>query len=464
MNEEPTYRSFSDFELYSPDQIVKIPLSGRSSISIWRIIAISFSVISFQIAYSVEYAICGSMMKSLNLSNLYITLIYSTGPIAGLFVQPIIAHYSDILRSKFGRRRPFIIAGGVFIIIGFAVLYYISDKLDNLTKSQRTSRIVTLGVTLLVINIAINMVQSPARAIIGDLVPKTQQVLANTIAAMMISFAGFIGNMTGIALLANIKTLNMHQITIITGSILIILGIVLTCIFGTEESLNEIPARVSPFKEMYFAIKTMPSPISQFAFVYGFAWMAYFPFQILIPDFFENDIFNGKNIQGNDFGMLVLAVSNAFGLLYLLFQPKIIEKFHSKYVFFVSQVIAMISLIVGCFLTNKYGLMFTYMPLGISLAVCNSIPFAVIAVTVPQEQMAVYMSVINIFVVIGQQLSQLIVCVGIMKLTNNTAYTIGTASIFAFVSACLCFRIDSSLSLTTYSEFDSRDVMNDPIK
>lgn len=466
MNDAQLLNSLTDFDTIPNDVVTRVPLESYSELPIWRIIAICFSVISFQTAYSVEYAVIPSLLKNLDIKGIKQTLFYLIGPVAGLFIQPIVSHYSDINRSRFGRRRPFIVIGGIIICIGYVVMYFIlADSFRN-----RNIQILLLAITLIIINVAINMVQAPSRAIVGDLIPKKQQILAHSISAIMISFAGCLGNLCGQFAIKDLKFLSRSQIIVISGVGIIALGIILTSIFAREEPLTEIPARESPFKEIVYSIKEMPTAISCFAIVNSFAWMAYFPFQILIASLFADEVFSrmfssyeSAYEEGMSFGMLVLAVSNGLGMLYLVFQPKILDFVHARYIFFASQIIAAASLIGSCFLSNKIKMLICFAPIGISLAVCNSLPFVVISVTIPNEQMAVYMSIMNIFVVTGQ-LIELFICHGLSHITKSTQYIIGSSSLFALISAALCFRIDKKISLKSMNNTEIPEYIHDPIK
>lgn len=449
-----------------------IPLASRMRLSILHIIGISFSILSFQIAYSVEFALGTPIMNKIDMSSGMKSFLWSTGPISGFFIQPIVGYYSDIYRSKMGRRRPFIIGGSIGIIIGFALLYYV-EALGSLFTNYNLWTHVFLVISLIVTNISINIMQGPARAILGDLVPKAQQVTANTIGSVMISFACFIGNLSGGLSLSEYTrgAFTNEQIVIICGVILILFGTVSTGLCGKEEPLTEVPARESPLKEIYHATVNMPRPILRVAIVYFLAWMSYYPYQVLMTDFFANDVFDGNArthdkpyMDGLAFGMLVMAATSAVAVVYAIFQPKIIERVNMKYVYFITQLFSAISLLLVFFVRNKWALMAILIPLSISLVASNSIPFTVVATCVPQEQMAIYMGVLNFFAVIGQQLAQLIINTGVASFTSNVGQVIGSGSVAALAAAILCFRIETPPSGIEQVDALLQFTSMDPIK
>ena len=449
-NENAEYNDFDELN----DEKRWIPLASRMKLSLLRIIGISFSILSFQIAYSVEFAIGTPIMQRIGFSQTIISLIWSLAPIAGFFTQPFVGYYSDILRCSFGRRRPFIISGAIGVIIGFSILYYV-EKLGLLCNNSKICTQIFLVISIIIINISINFIQGPARAILGDLVPKGQQVQANTVGSVMISFAGFIANLSGGIKLSKYMNgiFTDEQLVIIFGLVLIVIGVLSTCLCGREEPLTEVPAREPPIQEIFHATISMPKPILRIAWVYFFSFAAYYPFQTLVTDYFAKDIFHGdpkshdsQYVDGVSFGMLVLSVSSLVSVCYSVFQPKIVEHLNIKYLYFISLLAVTIVLISVFFVTNKIALMIIFIPLAINLSVSNSIPFTVVATCVPQEQMAVYMGVLNFFAVLGQQLSQIIVCTLIGQFAPKVGYVIGSGFIFSIIGCIFCFKIESPMN------------------
>ncbi len=63
---------------------------------------------------------CTPYLLQLGLSKAHTSLVWIAGPLSGLIMQPVIGVLADSSRSKWGRRRPFMIGGT--IIVGFALL------------------------------------------------------------------------------------------------------------------------------------------------------------------------------------------------------------------------------------------------------------------------------------------------------------------------------------------------------
>ncbi|KAH0791979.1 major facilitator superfamily transporter [Histomonas meleagridis] len=434
-----------------------VPLNQRESLSLFHIIGICCSMLAFQIAYSVEFALGTPIMSRLGIAQSVQSLIWFSGPLSGFIVQPLVGFYSDITMAKMGRRRPFIIAGVIGILIGFVLLLFVEPLGDAMGKSasaKKGLKIFIFTFALLLTNISINVLQGPSRTLVGDVVPKSQQVKANTVGSLMIGLAAIITNLIGGLDLAKKFKLSFdnEKLIFIVGIILIAIGVTITFVVAKEEPLRIKPVRANPLKEIFQAAKNVPKPVLRISIVFFFSWMAYYPFNIETTDFFGFDIYNGRSNgtaeqveqynDGVNFGMLVIAVSNVLVLIYGFFQEKVIQICGMKLAYALSQIIEGICLVLVFFVKNKWALMGIFAPLGISCNIFNSVPYAVVGTCVSQEQMGTYMGVLNSCCVVGQQISNFLLGSGVGALSKNwKAPIIGSGSVFAFLSALLCFWI-----------------------
>jgi solute carrier family 45 protein 1/2/4 len=69
-----------------------------------------------QLTYPQPYLI------SLGLSKTVLALVWIAGPLSGVLVQPYIGIKSDRSRNKWGKRRPYIIGGGLATIVSLMAL------------------------------------------------------------------------------------------------------------------------------------------------------------------------------------------------------------------------------------------------------------------------------------------------------------------------------------------------------
>jgi MFS family permease len=98
-----------------------------------------------------------------------VAFVWLAGPIAGIFGQVIVGLLSDNVWFMGGRRRPFIMIGGLISTIAFLALPNISgiSKVTGITDI-----ILIASVIALFLDLSINVTFNPARSIIADLTPE----------------------------------------------------------------------------------------------------------------------------------------------------------------------------------------------------------------------------------------------------------------------------------------------------
>ena len=129
-----------------------------------------------------------------------VALVWLAGPLSGIIAQPIVGMMSDKSWFMGGRRKPYIVMGG---ILGTAMLLAL-PQLGFISNSVGASIFVVAIVVSLLLDMSINVTFNPARAIIADVTPpgtertkgfSWMQVVSGTfgIAAYFVSVA--FGNM-----------------------------------------------------------------------------------------------------------------------------------------------------------------------------------------------------------------------------------------------------------------------------
>jgi len=107
-----------------------------------------------------------STRYDLHLEN--IALIWLMGPLSGLLVQPLVGWLSDRTWWLGGRRRPYLVAGGVTgALATFALL-----ELDTLATATGFGLLTVAVVVVLVNDLATNVTFNPARSLVADVTPE----------------------------------------------------------------------------------------------------------------------------------------------------------------------------------------------------------------------------------------------------------------------------------------------------
>ena len=127
-----------------------------------------------QFGWALQLSLLTPYVQELGIPHAWASIIWLCGPISGLFVQPLVGQLSDRCASRFGRRRPFIVAGAVSIVfsvlvIGFAadIGWWLGDRAD--TGEIKIRAVAAFVVGFWILDVANNMTQGPCRALLADL-------------------------------------------------------------------------------------------------------------------------------------------------------------------------------------------------------------------------------------------------------------------------------------------------------
>lgn len=368
-----------------------------------------------QFVYSIQFAIGGPLLnQKYHLSTAIIPIILTTsGAISGFIVQPIVGVYSDNCASKFGRRRPFILGGLIFSIIGMFLVgnsvdigNALGDKADG---SQSGDHVIGLSIAitcLWVINISVNAMQGPARALIADLLPQESQQLGNAILTATLGFSNIIANVVGAQFLT---VPDSYRIVFMIGCGFTTLCTLPTLIIAKEpyyEPLeNESNSPLKVFAKIGTSFIAMPNVVVRIFIVFFLSWCAYSPFMVYLTLYFGYNVVNSGDDQdkfnhGVQLGMYGLAIFAGISFIYSLVQTPLLKVAGIRPTFFMTQILATVCYGALWFfsyngsITIAIALVFTGL-VGINFTANNSIPFALLADSVPNNKVGLYIGVLN---------------------------------------------------------------------
>ncbi|KAF9036322.1 major facilitator superfamily domain-containing protein [Panaeolus papilionaceus] len=252
---------------------------------------ITIGLLGVQIFWSVEMSYASPYLLSLGLSKSNMAIVFIAGPISGLLVQPLIGVLADSSTSRFGRRRPYMLAGTVICVLAMLLLGFtrsvasIFTGWDNSANDTLTIWLAVLSIYL--IDFSINAVQAVDRALLVDTAPPSEQASGNAWAARMLGVGSVVGFFVGNIDLPRIVPFfgdSQLKVLSVVVSILLLGGHILMCVLVKERVLlkdsNGKTNRKSfsqEIKDIWVNMRTLPHTIQQICFIQLFAWIAWFP-------------------------------------------------------------------------------------------------------------------------------------------------------------------------------------------
>ncbi|PON99980.1 Sucrose/H+ symporter [Trema orientale] len=190
----------------SGDLSPSTPLPRSKSYSLASLVLSCTVAAGVQFGWALQLSLLTPYIQTLGIGHAFSSFIWLCGPITGLVVQPCVGIWSDKCTSRFGRRRPFILAGSLLIsaaviLIGFSadVGYLLGDTKEHCRtfKGTRTRAAFVFIIGFWLLDLANNTVQGPARALLADLAGPDQRNTANAVFCLWMAVGNILGFSAG---------------------------------------------------------------------------------------------------------------------------------------------------------------------------------------------------------------------------------------------------------------------------
>ncbi|KAI4893279.1 hypothetical protein NFI96_019678 [Prochilodus magdalenae] len=152
-----------------------------------------------EFCYAMETALVTPVLLQIGLPEQYYSLTWFLSPILGLILTPLIGSASDRCTLKWGRRRPFILALCVGVLIGVAL--FLNGSLVGLAVGDVPGKqpfgIVLTVLGVVVLDFCADASEGPIRAYLLDVADTEEQDVALNIHAFSAGLGGAVGYMLG---------------------------------------------------------------------------------------------------------------------------------------------------------------------------------------------------------------------------------------------------------------------------
>ncbi|XP_062421259.1 solute carrier family 45 member 4-like [Pungitius pungitius] len=152
-----------------------------------------------EFCYAMETALVTPVLLQIGLPEQYYSLTWFLSPILGLVLTPVIGSASDRCTLRWGRRRPFILALCVGVLLGVAL--FLNGSLIGLSVGDSPSS-QPIGIILTVLGVVVldfsaDASEGPIRAYLLDVADTDEQDMALNIHAFSAGLGGAVGYMLG---------------------------------------------------------------------------------------------------------------------------------------------------------------------------------------------------------------------------------------------------------------------------
>ena len=157
-----------------------------------RILMLAAAALGIEVAFTVETGYAIPTLLRGGLHEEYTSIMWAFSPILGIFFQSYIGSASDRCRSKWGRRRPFILAGGLAVCFGLTLFAYGRPISATLFYGNK---FLAMLVVFVVMDFFLDQFEPPVRMYLLDVVSPEDSDKANNVYSAMMAFGSFIGSL-----------------------------------------------------------------------------------------------------------------------------------------------------------------------------------------------------------------------------------------------------------------------------
>ncbi|XP_041753796.1 membrane-associated transporter protein isoform X2 [Coregonus clupeaformis] len=175
--------------------VVELPRRSRG-----RLLLHGMVMFGREFCYAVEAAFVTPVLLSVGLPQSLYSLVWLISPILGFLLQPIIGSASDYCRSPWGRRRPYILALGIMMLMGLTLFLNGDAVISVLVQDRSLKRIwaiviVMFGVVLF--DFAADFIDGPVKAYLFDVCSYTDKERGLHYHALLTGLGGAFGYLVG---------------------------------------------------------------------------------------------------------------------------------------------------------------------------------------------------------------------------------------------------------------------------
>ncbi|HLV88284.1 MAG TPA: MFS transporter [Candidatus Sulfotelmatobacter sp.] len=419
----------------------------------WQIWNMSFGFLGIQFGWALQMANMSAIYEYLGARADQIPILWLAAPLTGLIVQPIIGHASDHTWGRLGRRRPYFLAGALL-------------SSSALILMPQCSTLWMAAGLLWVLDASINISMEPFRAFVADLLPEAQRTRGFAMQSLFIGLGAVVASLLPF-LLTNVFHLSRQSPGGIPSAVRLsfqigavaFLGAVLWTIATTKEyppedavdtkKQKEDGGLFSGAREILVSIQEMPGTMRQLAWVQIFTWLGLFCMWLYFPVAVARNIFGAAETTSAQYAAGVEWAGACFGMyslvcfLFSFVLPTLAASFGRKATHSLCLICGSLGLLSVALIHDRYLLLLSMTGVGIAWASTLSMPYSILAGSLPPSKTGVYMGIFNFFIVIPEITASLFFGWVMNHLLHNNRLTAVVAGGFFFLlAALLTYRVD----------------------
>jgi len=443
----------------------------KRRLSALEIVNLSFGFLGIQMGFALQNANASRILQKFGADVHELSWFWLIAPVMGLIVQPLVGHYSDNTWTKFGRRKPYFLAGAILASVGLVLL-----PQADLFIAFLPALWVGTGM-LMIMDASFNISMEPFRAFVADILNKEQRTIGYTTQTVLIGIGAVIGSWLpyvlaeyfGISSDADEGSVPLNLIlSFVIGAAVLIITILVTVTTVKEYSPEELekiekakaketdqiektePEKKAKLSDIFTDFVKMPTTMKQLSWVQFFSWFGLFGMWVFatpaIAQHFYGLSYTDSSSEmydnAGDWVGILFGIYNLVSIPVALSLGKISRYLTRKKTHMYALFVGGISFISIYFMSDRYWLILPMIGIGVAWASILSMPYAILAGAINPKKMGVYMGIFNFFIVLPQILNGIIGGPMVKYLYSNQAiFALVLSGISMLIAAFLVIRV-----------------------
>jgi len=378
----------------------------------------SVGFFGIQFGWALQMTNMSAIFEELGANADEIPILWLAAPLTGAIVQPIVGQMSDRTWGKLGRRRPYFLVGAILSSISLLIMPN-APVLWIATGS------------LWILDTANNISMQPFRALVTDLLPKSQYTFGFVVQSLLTGLGAAIAAILPWILNHWFRVSNVGIDRAIPPSVelsfyigaAVFMGTILWTVVTTEEYPPEDPEALAEqveasslrdnLKDMVDAIQKMPSTMRQLAGVQFFSWFGIYCFFLYFPPAVAHNFFGATEegsplyTAGIEWAGVCIAVFNAVCIVASFLIPYLVKLTDRKIAHAICMAFGGVGAISLLWLDRPALILISIVGLGIAWASLMSLPYAMVSPVLPEDRIGIYMGIYNTFIVLPEIVASL---------------------------------------------------------
>jgi maltose/moltooligosaccharide transporter len=442
----------------------------KPRLSFWQIWNMSFGFLGIQFGWGLQMANMSAIYEYLHAKPDQIPMLWLAAPLTGLIVQPVIGRMSDRTWNRLGRRRPYFLTGAILSSLALILM-------------PNSSALWMAAGLLWILDASINISMEPFRAFVADLLPDEQRTRGFAMQSIFIGLGAVAASAMPYVLSHLFHVSQQHASGTVPSSIRIsyYLGAavffvaVMWTISTTREYPPEDPDAFRRRKtetaglgrgasEIFRSIGAMPATMKQLALVQFFTWLGLFCMWLYFAPAVAHNVFGAPDensplyTEGVEWAGLCFGMYSAVCFVFSFALPWLASRISRKGIHAVCLLAGAVGLLSVAAIHDKWLLFASMTGVGIAWASILSMPYAILAGSLPPEKTGVYMGIFNFFITLPEIIASL--AFGwIMNslLGNNRLLAVIGGGFFLILAAILTARVRDAAAAEPLSRLASAD-------